>query len=175
MSAMFGVNYTLNNGAIVQPPLGQLTDLLESIFGGGTGTTTKGAVLDALGVYPVGCLFFSTSSTNPATTLGFGTWGAYAQGEVPVGFKSGDPDFGTGGATGGEKTHTLTVAETPAHTHNTYGNQLTNTTATGGTNRITNLTGTGGSNTGSTNSVGGDGAHNNLQPYIVVYIWQRTA
>lgn len=120
-------------------------------------------------VYPVGCIYFSTNSTNPATSLGFGTWTAFGAGQVPVGFLTADTDFGTDEATGGEKTHVLTVTEMPSHTH-----------ATAPTNAVYNVTGAANGRTGaasgaSTGSAGSDGAHNNLQPFIVVRMWKRTA
>ena len=119
-------------------------------------------------VYPVGCLYFSTNSTNPATSLGFGTWSAFGAGKVPVGYLAADPDFGTDEATGGEKTHVLTEAELASHNHslnrgtvtNASGNAFLRATVVDAT-----TTGTDGSNTG----------HNNLQPFIVVRIWKRTA
>ena len=68
--------------------------------------------------YPVGSLYFNASnSANPSTLLGFGTWTAFGAGRVLVGYAPGDPDFGTAGAAIGEKTHTLTAAEMPQHTH----------------------------------------------------------
>lgn len=122
-------------------------------------------------IYPIGCIYFSTNSTNPATSLGFGTWSAFGAGKVPVGWATGDSDFGTDEATGGEKTHTLTLAESPAHSHTTT--LPANLTAGGFGNFYA------GNNTGlaapPTNSQGGGGAHNNLQPFIVVRMWKRTA
>lgn len=67
---------------------------------------------------PVGSVYTNgTVSTNPATLLGFGTWSVYGAGRVTVGFATGDADFGTAGATGGEKTHVLSVGELATHTH----------------------------------------------------------
>lgn len=123
-------------------------------------------------VYPVGCIYFSTNSTNPATSLGFGTWSAFGAGRVPVGYDSGQTEFDTDEETGGAKTHTLTTAEMPSHTHaETYG------TAAGGVVTIAAAGATSGSGTSSNNTIatGGGGAHNNLQPYIVVRMWKRTA
>lgn len=68
-------------------------------------------------VYPVGAIYISTVGTNPATFLGFGTWAAFGAGRVMVGYNASDPDFDTAEETGGSKTHTLTTAEMPSHTH----------------------------------------------------------
>ncbi len=117
--------------------------------------------------FTVNSIFIEIAGTNPATTLGYGTWVAFGTGQVLVGYKSGDSDFGTVLATGGEKTHVLTTTEMPSHTH---GSNLWNGNGGG-----LNMAAGGGSGQGSTSSTGGDGAHNNLQPFIVVYFWKRTA
>lgn len=81
------------------------------------------------------------------------------RGRVGVGYKSGDADFGTMGQTGGEKTHALTIPEMPAHTHSyTY---VTSPGAGDSGGALDTYVG------GTTGSTGGDGAHNNLQPYQV--------
>ena len=69
--------------------------------------------------YPVGAVYINATVTpyaNSAALLGVGTWAAYGEGRVPVG-KAGSGTFDTLGATGGAETHTLSVAEMPAHTH----------------------------------------------------------
>lgn len=121
------------------------------------------------GAYPVGSLYFNASvSTNPASLLGFGTWEAFGEGRVLVGFKTGDSDFGTLGGTGGEKTHTLTVNQLPSHNHSYFnmGGAIGRFNAGGG------LGNNNGQNAISGNT-GGNEPHNNLQPYITVYIWKR--
>lgn len=118
--------------------------------------------------FPVGAIYTEITGTNPGTTFGYGTWVAFGSGQVLVGFASGDANFGTVLATGGEKTHLLTTAEMPAHTHTvpSGGNGGSSTTAAGATQNSTII---------NTSSTGGGGAHNNLQPFVVVYFWQRTA
>ena len=139
--------------------------------------------------FPVGSIFIAVVATNPATLLGYGTWAAYAAGRVLVGIDAGQTEFDTVRETGGAKTHTLVEAEIPAHTHvqdahshvigqvrdATTGGATTNiaktadTSSTAGTSTSTNTS------VAVNQSTGGDGAHNNLQPYIVVYMWERTA
>ena len=124
--------------------------------------------------YPVGSIYTSVVSTNPATLLGVGTWAAFGEGKVLVGIDSGDTDFDTVLETGGSKTdsHTLTIAEMPAHTH------TTTTGSGGGSSSATSQTQTTNSvGTATTSSTGGGGAHTHdiVQPYIVVYMWRRTA
>jgi hypothetical protein len=118
--------------------------------------------------YPVGSVYINASvATNPATLLGFGTWTAFGAGRVMIGNGTSDATYAAG-ATGGESTHTLTVAEMPAHTHTEKGDTGDGSADGGNTLHKHHQD----MNTGST---GGGGAHNNLPPYIVCYFWQRTA
>ena len=128
------------------------------------------AIINAL-VYPVGSIYFNAAvATNPATLLGFGTWAAYASGRVMVG-KAGSGTFDTLGEEQGSETHTLSVAELPAHTHS-YDRQNTSTDNIS----IHDITRTTGGNSSATSgSTGSGSAHNNIQPSITVYMWRRTA
>jgi len=126
------------------------------------------ATINAL-VYPIGSIYFNAAvSTNPATLLGFGTWVAYAAGRVPVG-KAASGTFDTLGEEQGAETHTLSIAEMPAHTH-TYGKSTTSENMS-----IHDINGLRGAATTNTGSTGGGSAHNNIQPSITVYMWRRTA
>jgi hypothetical protein len=79
--------------------------------------TSSAAVAAVLAVlYPVGEILITHRSANPSTWLG-GTWAPYAQGQVLVGYKAGDPNFGALDKTGGEVAHTLTTSELAAHSH----------------------------------------------------------
>lgn len=122
--------------------------------------------------YPVGSIYINaTNATNPATLLGFGTWVAFGAGRVPVGIDSGDTDFDTAEETGGAKTHTLTEDEMPSHNHTVEAAQwIGGYTDDGGSPDQRSVT----TDIPST-STGGDQPHNNIQPYIVVYMWKRTA
>lgn len=138
------------------------------------GSTKKITIEQLLGlIYPVGSYYFNeTDSTNPGTLFGFGTWVAASAGRVPVG-KNTSGTFVTAGSTGGAETHTLITSEMPSHDHNA----VTRAGASGlGSNELARANATGSvDNIALMNASGGGGAHNNLQPYIVVYIWKRTA
>lgn len=130
---------------------------------------TQEIIKKAAQAWPIGAIFISVSPNNPAELLGYGTWEAFGAGRTLVGLDSGQSEFNTVEETGGAKTHTLTESEMPAHTH-------------GGVNEYNISTGTLGLNNsnyviadGVTDSTGGGAAHNNLQPYVVVYFFKRIA
>ena len=121
-------------------------------------------------VYPVGSVYINYSNnTNPGTLLGFGTWVATAVGRAIVGIDAGQAEFDTAGETGGAKTHTLTATEMPAHNHNEKFR-----TPDGSTGAWAIQYNSNGGIILTTENAGGGGAHNNLQPYQVFYIWRRT-
>lgn len=142
-------------------------------------------------IHPIGSLYFNAEdNTNPATLLGYGTWVAYAAGRVPVGYNADDTDFNGAEKTGGDKTTTLTVAQMPVHTHvqdahfhTQYDDRGVQYSAPGYANTATvwsqGYKFNTGSNTQATTATnqntGGGEAHSNLQPFITVYIWKRTA
>ena len=116
------------------------------------------------------------------------TWVEFGQGRTLVGLDSGDVDFDTIGETGGAKTHTLIVNEMPSHTHtqNAHSHAQTKPTARGGSTGVPtgvdelgiNLTSSPASTqnaTATNQNTGGNQPHNNLQPYIVVRYYRRTA
>ena len=121
--------------------------------------------------YPVGHVYIATVATNPSTLLGCGTWAAWGAGRVIVSLDGGDGDFDTSEETGGSKTHTLSEAEMPSHIHG-YTTNLSGTPGSGNAQSSDN------GSTGYAKTVtssGGDTAHNNVQPYIVAYMWERTS
>lgn len=116
-------------------------------------------------IYPVGS-YYETSDTsfNPNTAWG-GTWSLEAEGLVHIGAGSNY----IVGDTGGEKTHTLTVDEMPSHNH-LMGAFATGLVPNGAYNGAWLQAGS-----KSTQNTGGGQPHNNMQPYIVVNRWHRTA
>jgi len=131
-----------------------------------------GALTDV--VYPIGSIFTTVKnyadSAAVVNDIGGTTWDPFGAGKVLVGLDASDTDFDTVEETGGAKTITLDVTQIPAHNH-TYvrkGTVTGGTTAGGDPNNVGQFT----DNTGTT---GGGAAHPNVQPYIVVYMWKRTA
>jgi hypothetical protein len=146
--------------------------------------------------YPVGSIYINaTSSTNPATLLGFGTWVAFGAGRVMVGLDASNAAFDTAEETGGSAdaitvshTHTATVTD-PGHLHTTsfgysdnhdyFGNNVSSFTVNGqGVTQNPYNYNSQGASTGisvSNSSTGSSGTNANLQPYIVVRMWKRTA
>ena len=125
--------------------------------------------------YPVGFIYMSVDSTNPANLFG-GTWVAWGSGRVPVGVDTNDIAFDTVEKTGGEKTVTLTTEQIPSHKHS-YPQQpnafykVADSASSSAAFPNANATPT----QEQTSSTGGGQAHNNLQPYITCYMFKRTA
>lgn len=148
----------------------------------------KPTIISLLDVYPVGAIYISVVSTSPATLFG-GTWSAFGAGRVLVGIDGTNEAFDTVEETGGAETHTLTEAEIPSHTHtqnshtHAWNNFFRSSTSGSQTGFVAYSQDTSSTLTNATvpaatavnQNTGGGGAHNNLQPYITVYMWKRTA
>lgn len=127
-------------------------------------------------LYPVGSLYITRKSTNPAGLFG----GAWIR--IRDCFILAAGDTYPAGSTGGEASCTLTEAQLPAHSHGVYagsGFPIKNSETAAGAggeafnaNRSKPLW----SETGIvTDSAGGAQAHNNMPPYLACYIWERIA
>jgi hypothetical protein len=145
------------------------------------------AALSLSTIYPIGSIYTSTVSTNPSTLFGFGTWVAFGAGRVLIGDGGGYAAGATGGSADAivvSHTHSATTTSTDSgHTHGispgawtdgggkvegnsfSFGGKVTATqTSTANITSSTSISTTGSSGTGA-----------NLQPYVVVYMWNRTA
>ena len=139
-------------------------------------TTLSGVTATISNAYPVGSIYMNCSNaTNPATLLGFGTWSSFGAGRVLIGLDSGDSDFNSAEETGGSKTHTLSVAELPSHSHTISGNISRSGFSFEHHQTNSRLPGQNFDTNPSVSNTGSGNAHNNVQPYIVVYMWKRTA
>lgn len=150
-------------------------------------------------IYPVGSIYLSVNSTSPSSLFG-GTWT-----RIKDRFLLGAGDIYSAGSTGGESNHVLTTSEMPSHSHTWSQTSCTNPgnhshdvgadkDGGPGSNRYTvhisngstvnnpeyyPSSGGAGSHThtitGQNSSTGSGNAHNNMPPYITVYMWKRTA
>lgn len=126
------------------------------------------AWLTAQGAYPVGAIYLSVTNVNPATLFG-GTWEA-----IGGRFLLGANSTYAAGSTGGESAHKLTTSEMPRHNHtlDNYNVSAGNTTAYMTVQAQAKV---GYNGNVQTLYTGGDGSHNNMPPYLAVYMWKRTA
>ena len=140
-------------------------------------TTLTGVTATIANAYPVGSIYMNCSNaTNPGTLLGFGTWSSFGAGRVLIGIDSSDTDFDTAEETGGSKTHTLTEAQLPSHRHQVGSNDSgTGTGGAAGNMELVRDAGTGNGPAVNSSFTGSGQAHPIVQPYIVVYMWKRTA
>jgi hypothetical protein len=185
-------NPTVTTGSFSSPALtGVPTAPTASAGTNTTQLATTAFVTAALSaVYPVGSIYVNAAvSTNPATLLGFGTWEAFGTGRVMVGLNASDALFDTLEETGGSKdavlvSHTHTATSTDSgHSHDMVA--TSGVVLTGGGNQVvprdistntTFTTNTATANITTTNSTeGSSGTNANVQPYIVVRMWKRTA
>ncbi len=126
--------------------------------------------VDINDVYPVGSIYMNLNNRSPSSIFG-GQWE-----QIQDCFLLGCGTHTSAGSTGGEMTHTLTITEMPSHAH------ASSYAKAGATDSTWGFTYTGGggqlsssaefSKSGIANR-GGGVAHNNMPPYLSVYIWKR--
>jgi hypothetical protein len=143
-------------------------------------------------IYPVGSIYTSaTISTNPNTLLGFGTWAAFGAGRVLVGNGGGFSAGATGGSadavvvshshtatssvSDGGHSHVGRVATTLGGSQGYSGFEEGRGNPDWATQTSTNSATTGISVATTVATAGVSGTNANLQPYVVVYMWNRTA
>lgn len=196
-----GTNFAVQNNRFVGQVIASTdsTAVTQSFGTNNTALATTAFVQAALqALHPVGSVYINASdSTNPATLFGFGTWTAFGAGRVPVGFNAADPLFDTAEETGGSKdaivvSHTHTFSATTSsvgdHTHDELHYSSNGSgdgpgpgaSCCGGSIIDSGInTGSAGAHShtvsGTTDSTGSSGTNANLQPYITVYMWKRTA
>lgn len=161
--------------------LNKLQDNIEKAINEAKNINIEALMLEAdKRKHPIGSLEFNVSGTNPNNYFGFGTWELWGSGRVPVCVDENDADFDEVEKFGGEKTHTLTTAEMPSHSHveaiaisgtgagYAYANMISENNYTNTYSRN--------ENSGLRTYETGEGeAHNNMPPYIACYIWKRVS
>lgn len=146
--------------------------------------------IDFNAIYPIGSIYLSVTAANPNTLFG-GTWE-----QIKDKFLLSCGDIYQNGVIGGESTHQLTVDEMPSHTHiisasgghehsanylevrSKISNQASNNVARPNTSSYDStgiVTTSNGTHTHTPSLTGGSTAHNNMPPYLTVYMWKRTA
>lgn len=170
-------NWLLVNPVLLRGELGVEIDTGKMKIGNGS---SQWAALPYLGVgitqadvlnfcYPVGSIKMTTENVSPSFSIG-GIWERWGNGRVPLGVDEGQDEFAEAEMIGGEKDHTLTIEETPAHSHDTavpisgevavLQLGLQEAPAVGNT-------------TITSSTVGGGEPHNNLPPFITCFFWKR--
>lgn len=193
----------VEDASIVDGNVDASGNLVLTTFGGVN--KNAGSVVKPLFSWPVGSVYIGVGSTNPAVLFGGGTWERFGQGRVLVSQSDADSEFNSALEVGGAKTHTLTSAESglvghthtqAAHTHvlennatgagPVVGSGSVLLEADANPNPAVNVYVAGGDTGGilvetaqpAINAAAAQNAaqaHNNLQPYIVVFMWVRTA
>lgn len=154
-----------------EPKGASLFDLGDEYFNVNGLIAMKGTPILNL-IYPIGSIYMSVNNVNPSSLFG-GTWI-----QLKDTFLLGAGDTYTAGTTGGEAKHKLTINEIPSHNHGTQngtGNFISDASDVTPGTAMNFASGTykryAMNKTGTT---GGGLEHNNMPPYIVVYMWQRT-
>ena len=139
-------------------------------------------------IYPVGSIYMNMAvATNPGTLLGFGTWVAYATGQVLVGYEASGTFDALDESLGAETfsgTSGSTAADLAAHSHKVAGGEHATGSYDNGDNwQVGNLSSVSSARAYQvdTSSAGSGGGHTHtiagstLQPSVTVHMWKRTA
>lgn len=173
--------------SVAGPGAWQDGDIKEFVYDGTNWCLTT----NFISVYPVGSIYMSVSHTTADSVrnaLGGGTWEAWGTGRVPLGMGSnGTTNYTTVEDAGGEERHQLTEAELPVisgswrmHAQEN-GTEFYNYTGYMTGTRVKKYTNTNSQGSGAYSyqdpgfKFGQNQTHNNMQPYITVYMWKRTA
>lgn len=148
-----------------------VTTLAEALELLNTTKLAKSELLNA--VYPIGSIYISVSSASPNDLFG-GTWE-----RLKDRFLLAAGDTYAAGTTGGEAIHTLTVDEMPKHHHNLYVRGFESSASkeaivNASYNYTSEQTDAGQAEL-IVSSTGDSVSHNNMPPYLTVYMWKRTA
>ncbi len=136
--------------------------------GNPVGSPNTSAIADL--IYPVGSIYMSVNAASPKTLFG-GEWE-----QIENTFLLAAGSSYAAGSTGGEAAHTLTIEEMPTHNHTAKSVRVTE--KSGGSAAMRNNTLSDLASDVSTpvvSDTGGGAAHNNMPPYLAVYMWKRTA
>lgn len=165
-----GVNPVAMNDGVITGKFTNATDNMQYLTRSQVNALIEQVVASAIR-YKIGDLYFTMNQQNPAVTLGYGTWSRFASGRAIVGastVESPNPEWTkVTGLTYGSYTHTLTLEEMPKHNHGVSVSAARDNYSGSSGNRFVEG--------GFTEYAGGSQPHNNVQPSIVVNIWQRVS
>lgn len=148
--------------------------------------TTTANFLNIL--YPVNCIMYTTTPTNPGLYIYGTAWDQVAQGLFVAGVGNGVDKNGAGLTVApenaasnfnvGEYNHTLVVNEIPPHTHDFQIHLQTTNSQTSYQNgpqaapayRLDTLT-----TYKTIANANGGGSHNNVPPFYGMYVWKRVS
>lgn len=180
------------NNITIGDAVTSINEAISDIGGGSSNSVVSGGNLDIDKIYPVGSIYMSVNSTSPSTFIG-GTWE-----QIKDTFLLSCGDTYANGSTGGEASVVLNGYQIPSHYHGVPENYVRTVSSGAYNGDFVNLNNNGSlggwgiapttNNAGGTrlripaqntnNSGGLNGttqAHNNMPPYLAVYVWKRTA
>lgn len=144
------------------------------------GSLTADSVITQKKNEPIGSIIMGTGNNFATQTavqaIYNGTWE-----QIKDVFLLAAGDTYSAGSTGGEATHTLTVNELATHSHDIIADGNGKFVGYNDGNVDSNYVRNDYTDTGNignqyvTNEVGGNQAHNNMPPYLTVYMWRRIA
>lgn len=129
--------------------------------------------IDINDVYPIGSIYFSVNNINPSILFG-GSWE-----QIKDKFLLSAGDTYSAGSTGGESEHILTIEEMPSHNHklktdiDSPNYNITWPEWFEYTDGWTQEAGETEAPATHTTYEGGNQPHNNMPPYLTVYVWKR--
>lgn len=176
----------VNGDAYFSGSLSENGKKISTVYASKTDLSTEKTNLINM-IYPVGSIYMSAADVNPETLMPGTKWESFGQGRTVMGVDVSKKEAAL--STGGEATHVLTTSEMPSHNHTFKDGSHSFLWGAGvGTVYIPNANAAGGSPPAgtnylatkqnvwnSTNNNGSGTAHNNLPPYIRVYMWKRTS
>ena len=152
-----------NDQEYTQTQLENIYDYLDQVA---SSINNASSLIGIDNIYPVGSIYMSVNNVDPSNFIG-GEWE-----QIKDTFLLSAGDNHEAGSTGGSETVTLTVDQIPSHQHYaaansiTYSGELFGASSAGGFTKNQQF---------KTSATGGGKAHNNMPPYLAVYVWKRIA
>jgi hypothetical protein len=164
----------------VQKVIGEKLDIVSGPIGDLTQIGANGSVVDSgkklEDMWPIGSIYLSVSSTNPYVIFGFGVWQQSAEGQFIVGYSDGDDLFGSAGGTGGARTHLHVIDPPSTNATTSIGNETIDMQYVANAANVVPIPTANHTHDVTVDIAAFNSANaNNIPPYVVVYVWKRTA